>query len=96
MISDVRIYNRVLNITEIQDNYNGNITTGGLISRWKLNDKGDIALDSIGNNNGTIYGANWINQATHKYKKSGTYKVTLTIVNEDGLTDSISKDVTIT
>ena len=36
--------------------------TEGLISHWEFDDgEGDIAYDSIGDNNGIIYGANWTN-----------------------------------
>jgi len=94
-IRDVRIYNRSLNNTEIQSNYIGNITTNGLISWWKMNNSGNIVNDHIGNNNGTLYGAEWINQARHRYNKSGTYQVKLTISNEYGQINSISKNITI-
>ena len=95
-IKNVKIYNRALNSTEIQNNYDGKVTTNGLISWWKINNEtGNIAYDSIGNNNGTIYGANWINQAVHKYSHPGTYQVRLTITNEYGQIHSISKNITI-
>ena len=94
-IKDLKVYNRALNGTEVQNNYNGNVDTNDLVSWWKMNETGNIAYDHIGINDGSIHGANWINQARHKYSYSGTYQVTLTISNEDGLTHSISKNITI-
>jgi len=35
-IDEVRIYNRALNETEIQNNYNGSITRNGLVGEWKF------------------------------------------------------------
>ncbi|VVB59221.1 Uncharacterised protein [uncultured archaeon] len=95
-IKDMRIYNRTLNGTEIQKNYNGNITTDGLVSWWMMNDNGKIAYDSMGRNNGIIYGSNQINQASHIYRNPGSYNVRLTITNENGQIDSISKTIIIT
>ncbi len=95
IIKDIRIYNRSLNNTEIQNNYNGNITTTNLVSWWMMNDGGDIANDAMGRYNGTIHGANWINQASHKYSHPGTYNVTLTISNEFRQIHSISKIITV-
>ena len=94
-IKDLKIYNRALNSTEIQNNYKGNIATNSLVSWWKMNEKGNIAYDSIGKNDGTIHGANWINQAVHTYSHPGTYQVKLTITNEYGQIHSVSKYITI-
>ncbi len=61
IIDDVRIYKRVLNATEIQQNYEGNITTAGLVSWWKFDEGyGNVAHDSIGDNDAIIHGASWI------------------------------------
>jgi uncharacterized membrane protein/chitodextrinase len=95
IIKDVRIYNRSLNDIEIQYNYDGNVTTIGLVSWWKMNDSGDIADDTMGRNNATIHGADWINQVYHKYSRPGTYNVTLTVSNEYRQIDSISKIINI-
>ena len=95
VIDDVRIYNRPLSSSEIQDNYNGSVSTSGLVSWWKMNDTGDIATDSIGGNDGTIYGSAWTNHADHRYTSDGTYQVNLTVMDNEGATDSISKPVTV-
>jgi len=59
-IGYIRIYNRTLTSTEIQNNYNGNIIMTGLVSEWNFDEgKGDTAHDSVGNNDGIIYGGNW-------------------------------------
>jgi|GEM_PF-743345 len=96
IIRDLRIYNRSLNSTEIQNNYESNVSIDGLVSWWKMNEGGTIAVDSIGTNDGTIYGAYWFNQATHRYNHPGSYNVSLTISNEYGQISSIYKTITIT
>jgi hypothetical protein len=92
-IKDVRVYNRALNSTEIQNNYNGDITTNGLVSWWKINEIGKKIYDYIGYNDGTIHEAQWSNFVEHKYSKPGTYKVQLTVLNEDGLEHIITKSI---
>lgn len=94
-LKDLKIYHRALNDTEIQNNYQGNVTTDGLVSWWKMNDGGAIAYDSIGTNDGTIYGADWINQAAHTFSHPGSYQVQLTVSNEYGQINSISKTITV-
>lgn len=61
-ISNVRIYNRALSASEVAANYAGNVTHSGLVGEWLLNEgTGNIAHDTSGNgNNGTIYGATWL------------------------------------
>jgi len=68
-IQDLRIYDRVLSQTEIQQNYHAadeeDMIMTGLISWWKMNEgRGDIAEDHIGLNDGTIHGALWLNSGT--------------------------------
>ncbi|MEA2055061.1 MAG: DUF1616 domain-containing protein [Candidatus Thermoplasmatota archaeon] len=97
-IKGVRIYNRTLMDIEIENNYQGNITTGGLVSWWMLNEgHGSIAYDSTPNyNRGTIFGATWKNCARHSYAAGGNYMVTLVVRDDDGGKDSISKPVAVT
>ncbi|MEA2055062.1 MAG: LamG-like jellyroll fold domain-containing protein [Candidatus Thermoplasmatota archaeon] len=93
-IRDVRIYGRTLNNSEVEGNYNGNVVTNGLVSWWKFDEgKGNIAYGRIGGQDATIYGARWVNYAEYTYGKAGEYEVTLTVRNEDGLSDSISKKI---
>lgn len=94
-IKDVRIYNRALNGVEINESYNGNITTSGLVSWWKIDEIGKTIYDSIQDNDGLIHEARWTNYAEHKYSKSGTYKVQLTVLNEDGQYQTLSKNITV-
>jgi PKD repeat protein len=98
-IADVRIYKRALTPDEISQNFNStsdeSIVTNGLVSWWKMKNMGKTTYDIIGNNDGDIFGAKWINRASHKYDQSGTYNVTLTVLNERGLDYSISKNVII-
>jgi hypothetical protein len=58
LIDEVRIYNRALSEEEIRYLYN----RGAPIAHWKFDEgEGNIAYDSSGNgNNGTIYGAQWV------------------------------------
>ena len=94
-IDDVRIYSRALNSSEILDNFDGSVSTSGLVSWWKMNDTDDIAYDSIGGNDGAIYGAVWTNNADHRYASDGTYQVNLTVMDNEDTTDSISKPITV-
>ena len=98
-IRDIRIYNKVLTTDEILQNYNStsddNVVSNGLVSWWKMDEMGKTAQDYMGNNEATIFGAKWINDASHKYNQSGTYQVTLTVLNEKGLNYSISKNITV-
>ena len=56
-----RIYkSKALNATERQNNFNGKITRDGLVAEWLFREqKGNILHDSVGSNDGTIYGADW-------------------------------------
>ncbi len=98
-IRDFRIYKRVLTSDEIYQNYistnDNEIVTSDLVGWWKMNEMGKAAIDIIGNNDATVYGAKWINHAEHKYSNPGTYAVELTVWNEEGLSNSISKNITI-
>ena len=56
-IDDVRVYDRTLSAEEIWDLY---LAGAGPIAHWKFDEgEGDIAYDSAGDNDGTIYGAQW-------------------------------------
>jgi hypothetical protein len=92
-IKDVRVYNRALSITEIQKNYNGDVTTNGLVSWWKMNEIGKKIYDNIGDNDGTIHEGQWSNFVEHRYSQPGTYKVQLTVLNGDGLEHIITKNI---
>ncbi len=77
---------------EVIENYQGNITIDGLVAWWKLDEgTGDVAMDSIGGHDAIIHGAKWIYFEEYAYSELGEYKVTLTIWNTDGLSDSASK-----
>lgn len=98
-IANIRIYKRALTPDEISQNFNStsdeDIVTNDLVSWWKMDEIGKTARDYIGDNEATIFGAKWINGASHKYNQSGTYQVKLTVLNEKGLDYSISKNITI-
>jgi len=60
ILDDIRIYGRGLTENEVHQNYNGNVTTSGLVSEWDFNEGTvGIAKDSKGTNNATIYGVRW-------------------------------------
>jgi hypothetical protein len=62
IIDDVRIYNRALSATEVEQLYEGRFTdTTGLVGHWKMDEgTGTTVADSSGNGNtGTINGATW-------------------------------------
>ncbi|RLC66474.1 MAG: hypothetical protein DRI52_12005 [Chloroflexi bacterium] len=93
----LRIYNRALNDTEVENNYYGNVTTNGLISWWKFDEgHGKIAHDCIGKNDGAIHGATWKNYAWHGYAAKGIYIVTLKVKDNNGAEDDISKAIKVT
>jgi hypothetical protein len=56
IISELRIYSRALNATEVERLYNGADITSGLVGYWKFNEgSGTVARDSTANNNtGTL------------------------------------------
>ncbi len=61
MVDYVRIYNRVLTSSEVKQNYLEKVTTDGLVSWWDFNEGyGNVVHDKIGDNDGTIYGADWV------------------------------------
>ena len=97
IISEVCIYDRVLNTTEIKALYNGQDVTGDLKGHWKLDEgSGATAYDSSGNNNhGSLDGtpewvlADWdltgegdIVQETGKFG-AGTYSLNITGLESD-------------
>ena len=71
LIDEVRIYNRVLDLAEIQANYNAGVgsytpyNATGLVGWWHMEEGagvGAILTDSSGEGNtGTITGATWVN-----------------------------------
>ena len=94
-----RIYNQALTLDEISQNYHAindrDVITKGLISWWKLDGMGKLAQDSIGGYDGIIYGAKWMNTASHLYTHPGTYEVNLTVWNDYGLHQTISQNIVI-
>jgi len=67
-IDYIRIYNRSLSNREVYENYQGNVSIDGLVSWWKFDEKfGENARDSMGRNNGVIYGATWINDDNNTF-----------------------------
>ena len=68
----------------------------GLIAWWSFNEEsGNIAHDSMGNNDGTIYGCNWTTIERHHYTKAGTYNVSLAVMDDDGAIDIMQKQVVV-
>jgi hypothetical protein len=60
-LAEVRIWNRALNRREVAALYALNKTPrNGLVAEYLLNEgRGNVAHDSVGNHNGTIFGADW-------------------------------------
>ena len=58
-IDDVRIYNYGISDAEVAALY-GQAPQSGLVGHWKLDEiSGNVAYDSAGTNNGTVFGALW-------------------------------------
>jgi len=82
-IDEVAIYNRALTVQEVSKVYNTTPNPGGensgLISDWPLNENsGEIAYDQTGNNNATIFGAQWepgVNGSCLKFNGISNYAV---------------------
>ncbi|KJJ83381.1 alpha-N-arabinofuranosidase [Candidatus Omnitrophus magneticus] len=59
-LAKARIYNRVLDNTDVSNIYSGTEVSNGLIGKWQMDDSsGSIVQDSNGTNNGTIIGSVW-------------------------------------
>ena len=98
IISEVRLYDRALNETEIKINNNQSsdeIVSEGLIGWWKLNHTGKYVIDSIHGNDGLIKGAVWVNSVSHVYQNPGTYTVNLSVLGDRGLTNFMTKEIKI-
>lgn len=60
-LDDVRLYDRVLDECEIQQQFKGNVSIAGLISWWCFDEgMGTLAEDAVGVNDGIVYGAAWL------------------------------------
>ncbi len=60
-LGDIRVYNRALSSTEIEDNYNGEITTDNLVAWWDLGEGSGNALhDRINHIDGSIHDVQWL------------------------------------
>ncbi|MBA7492007.1 hypothetical protein ES702_02556 [subsurface metagenome] len=108
-IDEVRIYNRAINSSEVSFSYNngnGNdpLSETGLIHRWEMNEGvGTMIQDSVGANNGTLKnGVNWIVRGgytgkivNHTFTEIGNYNVTLTVTDNDELTDTFSQIINV-
>lgn len=60
-LSEIRVWSRALSADEISESYDaGIIPADGLVAEYLLNEgAGDMAHDSTGNHDGTIFGATW-------------------------------------
>jgi CotH protein/lamin tail-like protein/concanavalin A-like lectin/glucanase superfamily protein/chitobiase/beta-hexosaminidase-like protein len=57
VIDDVQLYDQVLDVTDVESIMNVGACPKTPVSRWQLNEtSGTTAYDSVGSNNGTLYG----------------------------------------
>lgn len=95
-LKEVRMYDRGLNATEIECNYYDNITKDGLLHWWKFSiETGNLAYDVMKKSWPNVHGPSRVNIAAHHYSESGTYEVSLTVRNADGLTDTFARELVI-
>jgi PKD repeat protein len=94
---------------EVED-YTANIVTGGNLPptadfTFTTNDLTANFTDASSDSDGTITGWSWnfgdgntstAQNPSHTYASAGTYSVTLTVTDDGGATDPVSKDVTVT
>lgn len=79
LIDEVAIYNRALTAEEIQQRYQKtSVPTqehpSGMVSYWKFDEgSGTIAGDSIGPNDGTLYGATWTSGKVDGWTATGLW-----------------------
>ncbi|MBD3426868.1 MAG: S8 family serine peptidase, partial [Candidatus Omnitrophica bacterium] len=65
IFGDARIYNRALSSTEVNNRYNDQTITTGLVSSWLFDEgQGTTLYDTTGINNGTIYGSSWVKNSS--------------------------------
>jgi hypothetical protein len=57
-IREVRIWNRMLTVDEVSTLHAGTISQDGLVATYLLQQ--DVAVDSAGSHNGSIFGASWV------------------------------------
>ncbi len=57
-IREVRIWNRALTANEVRSLYTGTVPQNGLVAEYLLQQ--DIAVDSVGQHNGSILSASWV------------------------------------
>jgi len=94
-LREVRLYNRALTAQEVADSYAGGPPGEGLAGWWPLDDGGEAAVERLSGGEVKIGNAQWLNQAWHVFEEPGTYTVELTVRNQDGLTDTVTRSITV-
>ena len=61
-MDDIRIYSRILNVSEVRTLANFENASSGLVAHWKFDEiSGNLATDSAGSHHGVVYGnAVWV------------------------------------
>ena len=109
-IDEVRIWNIARTETEIQANYNQELTgtEAGLVGYWQFNEgTGDMTADLSGNgNNGILIGATWtegffgnsilaFSQPEFTIREDGSSSIAVTVVRTGGFDSEVSVDVSL-
>ena len=92
VIKNVALYNRVITEEEVATLYNGGEVSTGLTNSWAINEStGSTIYDSVGSNDGTIYGASWVLFSGVRFKwGTSVTSITQVYVEQDDKITSVS------
>ncbi|MDD5778959.1 MAG: hypothetical protein PHU95_05890, partial [Candidatus Thermoplasmatota archaeon] len=94
-LGEVRLYNRVLTAQEVADSYAGGPPGEGLAGWWPLDDGGEVAVERLSGGEVEVGDARWLHQARRVFEEPGVYTVSHTVRNGDGLTDTVTRSLTV-
>ncbi|MGC9308289.1 MAG: LamG-like jellyroll fold domain-containing protein [Thermoplasmatota archaeon] len=94
-LGQVRLYNRVLTAQEVADSYAGGPPGEGLAGWWPLDDGREVAVERLSGGAVEVGDARWLHQSRRVFEEPGMYTVSYTVRNQDGLTDTVIRNITV-